>query len=106
MLQHKDYLAEVELDEEAGIFNGRVINTRAVLTFHGGTVPELREAFAETISVYEDWCKERGKEPERPYSGNFTLRVTPDLHRRVASAAVRSGKSLNTFIKDALEQMA
>jgi predicted HicB family RNase H-like nuclease len=105
-LQHKDFLAEVELDEDAGILHGRVINTRAVLTFYGATVAELKEAFAETIDVYEEWCRERGKEPERPYSGNFTLRVSPDLHRRVAAAAARSGRSLNAFIKDALERVA
>jgi predicted HicB family RNase H-like nuclease len=37
-----------------------------VVTFHGRTVQELKEAFAETIAVYEDWCRERRKEPERP----------------------------------------
>jgi predicted HicB family RNase H-like nuclease len=104
-LSHKDYIATIELDLDAGIFHGRVINIRSVLTFHGRTVDELRDAFAETIAVYEEWCKERGKEPERPYSGHFTLRVPPDLHKRVASAAASSGKSLNGFIKEALEHV-
>jgi predicted HicB family RNase H-like nuclease len=44
-----------------------------------------------------------GKEPERPYSGSFTLRMPLDLHRRVAEVAARSGKSLDGFIKDTLE---
>ena len=103
MLRHKDYLATVELDPDVGLFHGEVINTRAVLTFQGRSIDELNAAFADTIADYEDWCKEREKEPERPYSGSFTLRMPPDLHRRVAEAAARSGKSLNGFIKDALE---
>ena len=80
-----------------------MINTRAVLTFQGSSLDELKTAFADTIADYEDWCRERGKEPEKPYSGSFTLRMPPELHRRVAEAAVRAGKSLNRFIKDTLE---
>jgi len=34
----------------------------------------LQAAFADTIADYRDWCQERGKEPEKPYSGNFTVR--------------------------------
>ena len=103
LLPYKDYLATIELDPDAGLFHGEVINTRAVLTFQGRSIDELSAAFSETIADYEDWCRERGKEPERPYSGSFTLRMPPDLHRRVAEAAARSGKSLNGFIKDTLE---
>ena len=103
LLPYKDYLATIELDPDAGLFHGEVINTRAVLTFQGRSIDELSAAFSETIADYEDWCRERGKEPERPYSGSFTLRMPPDLHRRVAEAAARSGKSLDGFIKDTLE---
>jgi predicted HicB family RNase H-like nuclease len=104
MLRHKDYLAGIELDPEAGIFHGEVINARAVLTFEGRSIDELTSAFADTIADYEDWCRERGKDPERPYSGSLTLRMPPELHRRVAEAAARAGQSLNGFIKDALER--
>jgi predicted HicB family RNase H-like nuclease len=103
MLRHKDYLATIELDSDAGFFHGEVINTRAVLTFQGSSLDELKAAFADTIADYEDRCRERGKDLEQPYSGSFTLRMPPELHRRIAEAAARAGKSLNRFIKDALE---
>ena len=99
-ITHEGYFATIELDEEAGLFHGEVINTRDVLTFLGGTLDELKVAFADTIADYIDWCRERGKEPERPYSGNFTVRISPELHRRVATAAARSGKSVNTFVAE------
>ena len=100
------YVATIELDEEAGLFHGEVINTRDVLTFQGRTLDELNVAFADTIADYIEWCRERGKEPERPYSGNFTVRISPELHRRVATAAARSGKSVNTFVAETLERSA
>ncbi|MGA8381052.1 MAG: type II toxin-antitoxin system HicB family antitoxin [Stellaceae bacterium] len=100
------YVARVELDEEVGLFHGEVINTRDVLTFQGRTLDELRAAFADTIADYVEWCRERGKQPERPYSGNFTVRVSPELHRRIAAAAAREGKSVNAFISSVLESAA
>ena len=105
-MTHDGYIARVELDEEAGLFHGEVVNTRDVLTFQGRTLDELRTAFADTIADYADWCHERGKQPERPYSGNFTVRVSPELHRRIAAAAARDGKSVNAFVVSALERVA
>jgi predicted HicB family RNase H-like nuclease len=106
MMTHDGYVATIDLDEEAGLFHGEVINTRDILTFQGRTIDELKAAFADTIADYIDWCRERGKEPERPYSGNFTVRISPELHRRVAAAAARSGKSVNTFVAETLERSA
>ena len=105
-MHHEGYVATIDLDEEAGLFHGEVINTRDVLTFQGQTLDELRTAFADTIADYVEWCRERGKEPERPYSGNFMLRVSPELHRRIATAAARSGKSINGYVAETLERMA
>jgi predicted HicB family RNase H-like nuclease len=105
-MTHEGYVALVELDEEAGLFHGEVINTRDVLTFQGRTLDELKTAFADTIADYVEWCEERGKQPERPYSGHFTLRLPPDLHRRIAAAAAREHKSVNAFIAAALDRVA
>jgi len=105
-MTHDGYLATVELDEEAELFHGEIVNTRDVLTFQGRTLDELRSAFADTIADYVAWCRERGKEPERPYSGNFTVRLPPELHRRIASTAARQRKSLNAFVADALERVS
>ncbi|HEU0155478.1 MAG TPA: type II toxin-antitoxin system HicB family antitoxin [Stellaceae bacterium] len=105
-MAYDGYVATIELDEDAGLFHGEVINTRDVLTFQGRTFDELKTAFAETVADYREWCRQRGKEPERPYSGNFSLRLSPELHRRVATAAARSGKSVNAFVAEALERLA
>ena len=102
MMEHKGYIATIELDEDAGHFHGEVVNTRAVLTFVGNSVDELKHEFAETIADYEEFCRERGESPEKPYSGSFMLRLPPELHRRAAESAARTGKSLNSFVKEAL----
>jgi predicted HicB family RNase H-like nuclease len=105
-MNHDGYLATIELDENAGILHGRVVNARPVLTFEGASVDELKQAFADTIADYKDWCRERGVEPDRPYSGTLSLRLPPDLHRRIAEAAAREGESINAFVADVLERIA
>ncbi len=55
---------------------------------------ELKQAFADSIEDYLAFCKERGEEPEKPYSGQFVVRVDPPLHKAVAGAAKRVGMSL------------
>ena len=105
-MQLDGYVATIELDEAEGFFHGEIINTRDVLTFQGRTIPELRKAFAETLADYRDWCAKRGKAPEKPFSGALSLRLGPELHRRVAAAAARDGLATNAFIKRALEGAA
>ena len=65
-MSHEGYVATLEIDEDARIIHGRVLNARAVLTFEGETIDELRQAFADTIADYRDWCRERGVEPSWP----------------------------------------
>lgn len=103
MLKYKDYIATVEFDDEAGIFYGEVINLRDVITFQGKSVEELRQVFKDSVEDYLDFCSSRNEEPEKPFSGRFSLRIDPDLHRRIAMQARLSKKSLNHWIKDALE---
>lgn len=105
-LIHDGYVAEIDIDEEADLLSGTVINTRATLHFAGRTVEELRQAFADTIADYRDWCASQGRDPEKPYSGTLSLRIPPDLHRRLAAAAARDGKSINAFIGDVLSRVA
>jgi predicted HicB family RNase H-like nuclease len=103
MMEYQGYVGRVEYDDDAGIFHGEVINTRDVITFQGTTVAELKQAFRDSIDDYLAFCAERGEEPEKPFSGNFVARVSPELHRRISLAAAVAGKSLNAWVTEHLE---
>src|SRR5438270_9006397 len=106
MMEYKGYIGQVAYDDEAGIFHGEVINTRDVITFQGATVAELKKAFRDSVEDYLAFCSERGEDPEKPFSGQFVTRVSPDLHRRINLAATLSGKSLNAWVREQLESGA
>jgi predicted HicB family RNase H-like nuclease len=103
MMEYKGYIGKVEFDGEAGIFHGEVIDTRDVITFQGQSVAELKTAFQESIDDYLAFCKERGEEPNKPFSGQFVTRIPPELHRQVNLAASVSGKSLNAWVAEQLQ---
>lgn len=62
------------------------------------SVDEIEQAFKDSIDDYLDWCQGRGKEPERPHSGKFNLRMPPDLYVRVMAEAAQHGMSINSYI--------
>ena len=103
MMNYKGYVGSVEYDDADRIFNGTVINTRTVITFQGTSVDELEREFHASVDDYLAWCDQDGVEPEKPYSGKFNVRFTPELHRRAAIGAKRLGLSLNSFMERAVE---
>lgn len=103
-MNYDGYEAIVEYDDDAEIFHGEVINLRDVITFQGQSVGELQQAFRDSVEDYLAFCRERGEEPEKPFSGQFLVRTDPALHRAMFTAAKRSGTSLNKWIISALER--
>jgi predicted HicB family RNase H-like nuclease len=103
---YKGYIASIEPDLDDGILVGRVSNTRDIIGFHGETIAETIKSFHAVIDEYLEDCQQRGIDPNKPYSGKFNLRLTSELHNRIAAEAARSGKSLNQWVIEKLEQVA
>ncbi|OQX23686.1 MAG: antitoxin HicB [Desulfobacteraceae bacterium IS3] len=106
MMEYKGYLSHVEFDSEADIFHGEVINIRDVITFQGKSVEELKQAFRDSVEDYPEFCAERGEEPDQPFSGQFTVRLSPEQHRKIIFAAEKSGKRLDKWVAEILEHAA
>jgi len=104
MMKYKGYSGQVEFDPESEIFHGEVVDTRDVITFQGKTVKELKKAFKESVDDYLAFCKERGEEPDKPFSGKFVVRISPELHHKAYVKAQESGKSLNAWVNEVLEK--
>lgn len=100
---YKGYRGRAEYDCDSGCFHGEVVATKDVITFAGNTPSELRTAFEESVDDYLDFCKSRGEEPEKPYSGKFLIRIAPELHRDLAVQAKRRDISLNQLAAERLD---
>jgi len=49
-------------------------------------------------------CDIRNSIPKKSYKGSFNVRLTPELHRRIAISAKMRGESINKFVFEALNQ--
>lgn len=103
-MTHKGFAARVEYSDEDGCFIGHIAGIQDVVGFHGESVAELKAAFEEAVEDYLETCRKVGREPSRPYSGQFRLRLAPELHARAAMVAESHGKSLNAWVSDVIEK--
>ena len=103
-MSYKGYQAVLKYDDEAEVFHGEVVGTRDVIFFEGASVEELNREFRCSIDDYLAFCAERGHEPDRRFSGQIPLRVSPDVHRAANTIAKSEGKSLNAWIAETIER--
>ena len=105
-MQHKGYTARIDYDERDNILVGRVIGIRAIISFHGETVSEVRREFEAAIEDFLNDCEAQGIKPEKPASGKLMLRVPPQVHGAALVAAEAAGKSLNQWATEVIQSAA
>jgi hypothetical protein len=106
ILSYKSYMARVEFDADDEVFVGHIANIDDVVGFHADSVKGLKKAFHEAVDDYLATCAKAGKAPDKPYSGNLMLRVSPAIHARAALAAKLSGQSMNEWGAEILDAAA
>jgi predicted HicB family RNase H-like nuclease len=104
VLQYKDYIGSVHFSSEDGVFFGKIEGINDLVTFEGTTVEEIKIAFREAVEDYTSICKQAGKTPQKSCKGNFTVRISPELHKKAVRKSVIQGVSLNKIIQQALEK--
>ena len=98
------YHAKIEYDEELDLFRGEILGLSGGADFYGKNPTELRTEFKRSLHVFLEVCKEKGLEPRRNFSGKFNLRISPELHEKLAIEAQAQGKSINTLAQEALQE--
>ena len=102
MTPYKGYTGRVAFDDEAMVFHGRVVGIEHVITFEGTTPDEVLAAFRDSVDDYLAWAAQDGFEPEIPFSGEVSVRISPDQHRMVFEAAEAARQPLGDWARDVL----
>ena len=102
-MSYKGYSGSVEYSATDRVFHGILNGIRDIITFEGVTVEELETSFRDAVDEYLDWCAETGVEPQRPYSGRFVLRLSPEMHGEISIASRAAKESMNTWVQGAIE---
>ena len=103
LLKYKGYTGSVDYSEEDNCLYGKVLGmSKDTITYEEQDINELRQDFEGAIDDYIAVCKSQGKEPRTPYSGNLNIRITPEIHSRIAMMAMQAGTTINAFIRETL----
>jgi predicted HicB family RNase H-like nuclease len=98
------YHARIEYDEDLDLFRGEILGLAGGADFYGKNPKELRTEFKRSLNIFLEVCREKGIKPRRNFSGRFNLRISPELHERLAIAAEAEGKSINALAQETLRE--
>ena len=104
LIEYKGYVGSVEFSQEDELFYGKVQGIRALISYEGTNAAELIEDFHGAVDEYLELCKDKGKEPEKAYKGSFNIRVSPELHKKIAIYAMEHDITLNSFVELSVEK--
>lgn len=103
-LKFKGYLGTVEYSAGDNCLVGKVIGmSKDSITYEGNNLEELKADFEAGIDSYLEGCQEMGIEPRKAFSGTLNVRISPEIHSKIAILAQEAGVTINAFIKEALE---
>ncbi len=103
---YNGYHGSIEYSAEDDCLHGRLLNIDDIISYEGNSLAKIKAAFREAVDDYLAYCKEIGKEPNKPYTGKVMFRIDPQVHAKAALAAQLKGMSLNQWAERALEKAA
>lgn len=104
MLEYNGYHATIAYDADDELFVGEVFGIADSLNFHGSSIEELKQMFAQSIDNYLDLCKQVGKDPEKEFKGSFNVRIPSELHKKISMLAAQQKITLNQYVVNALSK--
>ena len=99
-MEYKGYVGSVEFSEEDGIFFGKVMGIRSLISYEGTDARSLVEDFHGAVDDYLQLCEGQGKAPEKAYKGSFNIRIAPETHKQLVIHATECQMSLNEYVRE------
>lgn len=105
VIRYKGYSARPEYSADDRIFYGTILGITDLVDFQCENAKDLEDEFHKAVDDYLEFCAEIGKEPQKEYSGMFSVRISPELHREVSVFAQANGVTLNRAVERAIREM-
>ncbi len=100
--EYKSYYGSCEICLDSKELFGKILFIRDLVTYAADSISELQNEFESAVDDYLETCKELNKTPDKSLTGNFNVRVGPELHKKIALEASSINESQNEVIKKAI----
>lgn len=104
IFEYKGYHTKIEFDAVDLVLRGKIEGISDLVNFECESMQEIENEFHTAVDDYLAFCEEVGKTPEKEYKGSFNIRISPDLHRKLAMLASKNGESLNSAVESAITE--
>ena len=104
ILEYKGYHAKIEFDSEAKVLRGKIEGINDLVNFESTSLFEVEKEFQAAVDDYLEFCEEVGKIPDKEYKGTFNIRISPELHKKLAIVALQNGETLNATVEKAITE--
>ena len=103
-MNYKGYEASTHYSEQDQIFWGEIINISSPtsITFEAENAKDLQSEFQQSVDFYLSVCCKKNKEPKKPMSGKFVVRINPLDHAKLVARASSDNISLNKWVAQAI----
>ncbi len=103
-LIYKGYTGDINYSLANNCLFGKVLGLdKGLISYEGETLKDLEHDFRNGIDDYLAYCQENDLTPKKPFTGQFSVRLSPELHRLMATTAQERGITVNKLIKQAIE---
>lgn len=99
VMNYNGYWGSVEVSLSEEVIHGKILNINDLITYEAKTVEGLQEEFRLAVDDYLETCESLNREPNKPFSGTFNVRIGPEKHHELWAHAHLMGVSINEAIK-------
>jgi predicted HicB family RNase H-like nuclease len=96
--------AVIAFDPDINMFRGEFVGLNGGADFYATDIEGLRREGEVSMKVFFEMCAEEGVSPYKKTSGRFNLRLPHELHEKAVTLAKASGKSVNAWIADVINE--
>lgn len=101
-MKYKNFLGSVDVSIKDGVIHGKLLFINDLITYEAETINRLKAEFEAAVDDYLETCKTLDREPLKPFSGTFNVRIGAELHQQVGEYAIFSGISANEVVKKSI----
>ena len=102
LLEYKGYHTRIVYDSESQTLRGVIEGINDFVDFESNSIQSVEHEFHAAVDDYLAFCEQVNKNPEKEYKGSFNVRISPELHKKIAQKAYRDKVSLNTEVEKAI----
>lgn len=104
VMKFGEYEAVISFDPDIAMFRGEFVGLNGGADFYADSIAKLRKEGEISLRVFLDFAKEKNIEPRKRFSGQFVLRLKPEVHKKYALIAKSKNMSLNQVLASTLER--